>query len=175
MPLKKGVIHIYTGDGKGKTTASMGLAARAAGTGLKVLICQFLKDDRTGELNVLEKSDNIEIISYPHKIKFIKYMTEEEVAQNKKDHQEYFNKVVAAAQDKDLLIMDEFMAAYNYDMIEKAPALEFLRNKPEKLEVVLTGRDAPDEIRELAAYITNMTKIRHPYDMRLSARKGIEL
>ena len=162
MPLKKGVIHIYTGDGKGKTTASMGLAARAAGTGLKVLICQFLKDDRTGELNVLE-------------IKFIKYMTEEEVAQNKKDHQEYFNKVVAAAQDKDLLIMDEFMAAYNYYMIEKAPALEFLRNKPEKLEVVLTGRDAPDEIRELAAYITNMTKIRHPYDMGLSARKGIEL
>ena len=170
-----GLIHIYTGEGKGKTTAAMGLAIRAAGSGKRVLIAQFLKNAGSCELKILRQIKEIELYSYNKKIKFIKYMSDEEKLQTAIDTKAYFDRVIEKSFDKDVLIMDEFMAAYNYEMLDRERSVAFLKNKPEQLEVVLTGRNAPAEVRELADYISNIQKERHPFDKGIAARRGIEL
>jgi cob(I)yrinic acid a,c-diamide adenosyltransferase len=171
-----GLIHIYTGDGKGKTTAAIGLAVRTAGSGGKVLFSQFLKDGSSSEIKLLNKIDNINCISYKHKIKFIKDMSSEEFDSALKHNACYFDEIreEAVKNNYSLFIMDEFIAAYNFGLIDKAKAMEFLETKPSWLEVVLTGRDAPAKICNIADYISEIKKIKHPFDIGVYARKGIE-
>lgn len=171
----EGKIHIYTGDGKGKTTAAMGLAVRAAGSGMKVYIAQLLKDGSSSELNILRKIENITCHSCEKNFGFIKYMNQETLKEAKEYYRKYFREVIDEAKSVDLLVLDEFMAAYQYDMIDREEALYFLKNKPKNLEIVLTGRNVPSEIAHLADYLTDCKMVKHPYTQGLPARKGIEL
>lgn len=172
----KGLIHIYCGDGKGKTTAAIGLAVRAVGSDMKVVFTQFMKGNSSSEINVLEKIENINLIFCDKQFGFVWNMTRQEKEEAKIEYTKQFEKTVRYAIDNnaDLLIMDEFMSCFELQFIDNKKALEFLKNKPENLEIVLTGRNPSKELCDLADYITDMQKIKHPFDNGLIARKGIE-
>ncbi len=172
----KGLIHIYCGDGKGKTTAAIGLAVRAVGSDMKVVFTQFMKGNSSNEINVLEKIENINLIFCDKQFGFVWNMTRQEKEEAKIEYTKQFEKTVRYAIDNnaDLLIMDEFMSCFELQFIDNKKALEFLKNKPENLEIVLTGRNPSKELCDLADYITDMQKIKHPFDNGLIARKGIE-
>ncbi|MDO4260800.1 MAG: cob(I)yrinic acid a,c-diamide adenosyltransferase [Eubacteriales bacterium] len=174
--LKKGCLQIYCGDGKGKTTAAVGLAVRAAGTGLKVLFCQVMKDGTSGEVEMLKKLG----VSYQcctDRFGFFWNMTDAQKEEAAKAYTDVFLDAAAQAraEDYDLFVVDEFMSAYNHGLIDQKKALTFLMERPERLEIVLTGRDPGEELLELADYVTEMRKIKHPFDRGIPARRGIEL
>lgn len=175
--MKKGLIHIYCGDGKGKTTAAIGLCVRAAGCGMKVILTQFMKSGTSNEIKVLKELPNVTFTCVEKHLGFFWDMTEEEKEEAKMLYRKLFSEVtkLAVEQEADLLVMDEFMSAYHYGWIDQKEALLFLQNKPEKLEVVLTGRDPGEELIALADYVTEMKKIKHPFEQGIPARKGIEL
>ncbi len=176
--MDNGLIHIYCGDGKGKTTAAMGLAIRAAGRKKKVFITQFLKCGKSGELISLEKLDEY-ITFFPGKPvnKFVWNMNEEEKLQAKIEHTKRFQEIkdIINKEEYDLLILDEIIATINNEFIELNDVIEFLRNKPKSLEVVMTGRDPKDELVELSNYVTEMKCIKHPFKEGIPSRVGIEL
>ncbi|MCI8852029.1 MAG: cob(I)yrinic acid a,c-diamide adenosyltransferase [Lachnospiraceae bacterium] len=174
--MKKGLLHIYCGDGKGKSTAAVGLAVRAAGSGLRVLFCQCMKDGTSGEVSMLQKL-GIPYCCCQEKFGFFWNMTEEQKEQAAHAYTHLFEDAARRAEEEglDLLIVDEFMSAYNHGLIYQKTALEFLKNRPQSLEVVLTGRDPSPELLELADYVSEIRKVKHPYDRGISARKGIEL
>lgn len=174
--MERGLMHIYCGDGKGKTTAAIGLAVRSAGSGKKVLIARFLKNEHSGELNALEHVPGLEVLHLKKSFGFYKSLSEEEKQKCREMYRELWNTATekAVSGQFDMLVMDEFMAAYRYGMIEKDTALEFLREKPPGLEVVLTGRDPSEELLELADYVSEIRKVKHPFDRGIVARKGIE-
>lgn len=175
--MELGLIHIYCGDGKGKTTASMGLGMRAAGRNMKVLLTQFLKDNTTGELASIEKlGENFEVFKGAPVKKFFKFMTPEEQIATKKEHEERFRVVTKKAIDEkfDLLIMDEIIASVNLDLIPLDEVVEFLKNKPKGLEVVLTGRNPNEKLVEIADYVSEIKAIKHPYEKGINSRIGIE-
>lgn len=175
--MKKSCIHIYCGDGKGKSTAAMGLALRAAGSGQKVVLTQFLKSGSSSELNILRQLPQVQVMGCEKKFGFLWNMTEEQKAEAKKAYTELFFQVTETAvrEHAFLLVMDEFMAAYNHEMLDREAALAFLRERPEDLEVVLTGRDPAPELLELTDYVSEIQKRKHPFDEGLPARKGIEM
>lgn len=175
--MKKSCIHIYCGDGKGKSTASMGLAVRAAGFGQKVIVTQFLKDGSSSELTILRNIPGIQVMICEKKFGFIWNMSEEQKAEARAAYTDLFRRVTRRAVEEQafLLVMDEFVAAYNHDMIEKEEAMQFLKEKPDTLEVVLTGRDPAPELVKLADYVSEICKRKHPFDQGIPARKGIEL
>ncbi len=169
-----GLIHIYTGDGKGKTTAALGLAIRAAGAGKRVLFTQFLKGDGSSEIKVLKTIENIETAHCNTVRGFWKNLSNEQKAQAKEDYSNFFASVISRAINYDLLILDEIISACNRGAVAETELVDFLRNKPDKLEVVLTGRDASEELLALADYVSEMRKIKHPFDQGIRARSGIE-
>lgn len=171
-----GLIHIYCGDGKGKTTASLGLSIRAAGRGQNVLIVRFLKTDDTGELPSLARIPNIEVTPCDRSFGFTFQMDEETMVEAKRYYRNRFQTASEKANSGgyDLLILDEIMSAYNYDMVEKEEVIQFLKNKPKELEVVLTGRDPARELLGLADYVSEIRKIKHPFEQGIPAREGIE-
>lgn len=172
----KGLIHIYTGDGKGKSTASVGLTIRCAGHGDNVTFTQFLKNDRSSELKILEGIENIHLIHAEKTFGFVWNMNEEE----KKEAKEVYTKLLKAAVNdavenhSRLLVLDEIIATYNHDLVDRDFLLQFLKEKPEELEVVMTGRDPQNELIDIADYVSNIQKIKHPFDKGIPARVGIE-
>lgn len=168
----KGLVHIYTGDGKGKTTAAMGLACRAAGAGLRVLIAQFLKGRDTGELVSLKKL-GIPVLRTDVK-KFIPYMSEEEKAACKVGQENCFQEVCSQMEQYDLVVLDEALGAATMGMLNMNALLDCVRNKPQTTELVLTGRDAPQALIDCADYVSDIHCIKHPYEKGTPARKGIE-
>lgn len=172
----KGLIHIYCGDGKGKTTASMGLAVRGIGSGMNVVVTQFMKGDSSSEIKVLEKLDNLSLIYCKKRFGFVWNMTPEQKIEAAKAYLEQFEAAVKLATETqaDMLVMDEFMSCYNYGFIDNERAIEFLKNKPDKLEIILTGRDPKPELIEIADYVSEIKKIKHPFDSGVNARRGIE-
>jgi cob(I)alamin adenosyltransferase len=178
MADRKGLIHIYTGDGKGKTTASIGLAVRAAGQGLKVLFVQFFKEDKvkSGEKEIFRSQiEGIELIrsNVRHPF-FTGENTDEEAV--RASVSETFEKACTKAieEDVDLLVFDESIGAVNGTWLNIDDLMAFLTNRPPHMEVVLTGRSAPVELVKLADYVTEMLAIKHPFDCGHKARKGIE-
>lgn len=171
-----GLIHIYTGDGKGKTTASLGLAVRCAGHGNRVLIVQFLKSRPTGELKSLALIPGIELLRGKETKKFTFQMTPEEKREVLREHTALFAQVQkkVRAEKPDLLILDEIIGACNTGVFDKELLLDFLRHKPAELEVVLTGRNPAPELTELADYVSEICKRKHPFDKGIPARTGIE-
>ena len=171
-----GLIHIYCGDGKGKTTAAVGLAVRCAGRGNKVLLVQFLKSRDSGELYSLAKLPDIEVMRGKESKKFTFQMNEEEKHVLLIEHNKMFEQVLAKIKNGgySLLILDEVIGALNAKVFEMPKLIEFLRHKPENLEVVLTGRNPAPELVEIADYVSEMRKVKHPMDRGIMAREGIE-
>jgi cob(I)alamin adenosyltransferase len=171
-----GLIHIYCGDGKGKTTAAVGLAVRCVGRGNKVLLVQFLKSRDSGELYSLAKLPDIEVMRGKESKKFTFQMNEEEKHALLIEHNKMFEQVLAKIKNGgySLLILDEVIGALNAKVFEMPKLIEFLRHKPENLEVVLTGRNPAPELVEIADYVSEMRKVKHPMDKGIMAREGIE-
>ena len=169
-----GLVHIYCGDGKGKTTAAVGLAVRAAGAGKKVVFTQFFKDGSSSEIKVLQGVGNVQIHHCNTVRGFWKRMSDAQKARASEDYTRLFSDVTRSAMDADLLILDEIVSACNHGTLAETAVTDFLRQKPEKLEVVLTGRNPSEHLLRLADYVTHMQKIKHPYDRGIAARKGIE-
>lgn len=174
--MEKGLIHIYSGDGKGKTTAAIGLAVRAAGSGKKVLFVQFLKGSNTGELNTLKLIPSITVLRNSKNYGFFCTLSKEE--QNKvtrENNDNFFTaKALALNGSVDLIIFDEILDAINLEAIDCESVENFIINKPCSLELVLTGRNPDKILMETADYHTEMIKIKHPYDKGIKARPGIE-
>lgn len=171
-----GCIHLYCGDGKGKTTAAMGLAVRAAGSGCRVLVLQFLKDGKSSELRVLRNVPGIHVLDGQPVKKFTFQMNSDEKQACKLQHTAALQEAIAVAEREstDLLILDECLGAIGSGTLDESVVLDFLRHKPAHLEVVLTGRDPSDALIELADYVSEIRKIKHPFDQGLAARMGIE-
>lgn len=173
--METGMVHLYIGDGKGKTTAALGLLARAYGAGLSCLFVQFLKGGETAELKMLEKL-GVPVIRTEDVKKFVAFMDEKELELCKKSHQECFEKLLDTVkkQNVDLVVLDEALDAVSLGMVSEAELVNFLKHQKGTTEVVLTGRNPGQAMVELADYITEMKKIKHPYEQGVTARKGIE-
>lgn len=170
----KGLIHIYCGDGKGKTTAAVGLAVRAAGRGKRVLISRFLKTEDSGEVKMLRLLPGVTVLPCERTFGFLFRMSEEEKREAAAYFQGQFDKTAAMAADYDLLILDEIMASVSGNVVSEESVLQFLDHKPESLEVVLTGRNPSEELQARADYISEIRAVRHPFEKGIAAREGIE-
>ena len=170
-----GMVHVYCGDGKGKTTAAMGLALRCAGNGGKVYIYQFLKNGSSGECSGLNGIEGVTMAEGFQSAKFVWNMNEEEKAEAAAYYKNKFREITALVRDGyDMLILDELRAAVGYDFVPIGEVLSFLKSKPDGLEVVMTGRNPDERLIEAADYVSEIRKIKHPYDKGIQARKGIE-
>ena len=170
-----GLIHLYCGDGKGKTTAAAGLALRAAGAGRRVLFVQFFKNGDSSELVPLRALANVAVSVSDRRHGFFKHMDTAEQEAAASDYSALLTDALRAAREGvELLVLDEAVSACNHGMISETQLLRFLREKPEGLEVVLTGRNPSPALLSAADYVTEMKKIKHPYDRGIPARKGIE-
>ncbi len=169
-----GLIHIYTGEGKGKTTAAMGLTLRAVGREASVCLVQFMKSSETGELLSLAKFPRVTISRSSEKLGFSFHLDEEGKEKLKAINNGLLTSAIKQAGKYDLLILDEVICAYTFGFLDKDLLCRFLETKPKNLEVVLTGRGAPDELIALADYVSEIRKVKHPYDRKIAARYGIE-
>lgn len=178
MPtLNKGYVQIYTGNGKGKTTAAVGLGVRAAGDGFNVYMVQFLKGGSTGELNSIKKLEpNFKLFRFEKPRGFFWTLTNEEKEELKNEIGEAFNFCYTAAKEKkcDVLIMDEIMGAISNKLVTEDDVIELINNKDENVEIILTGRNVPEKLAGNANLITEMKDIKHYFNEGVPARKGIE-
>jgi cob(I)alamin adenosyltransferase len=169
----EGLVQIYTGDGKGKTTAAAGLAVRAAGTGLRVLFAQFLKGRPTGEIEPLKKL-GVTVIRSEDVTKFIPQMSPAELEKCRLGQHETLDAVKEGIAGSDVVILDEVFGAIAAGMIEIGDIISLIEQRPRGTEIVLTGRGAPARLVALADYVSDIKAVKHPYDKGVMARKGIE-
>jgi len=175
MPrLEKGLVQVYTGDGKGKSSAAFGLALRAIGRGLKVYIIQFIKGGFDyGELYIVDKLPNLTLRAFGRG----KFVTEKPPAkvdiESAEEALALAEKVVKSG-EYDIVILDEINVALNLNLIKTEKVVKLMKDKPKHVELILTGRYAPDEITEVADLVTEMREVKHPYNKGFQARKGIE-
>ncbi|MEX1307427.1 MAG: cob(I)yrinic acid a,c-diamide adenosyltransferase [Eubacteriales bacterium] len=173
--MEKGYIQIYTGDGKGKTTAAFGLALRCAGRGNHVLIVQFMKKMDTGELKAIEPIENIEVLRVCQTVRFSFEWTKEEKAQERENALQMLKTLQSRmTKDIDLLVLDEALGAISAGVLTEEELLGLIDKKPEHVEIVLTGRNCPDGLRKRADLITEMRPEKHYMTCGVKARKGIE-
>lgn len=168
--------HIYYGDGKGKTTAAIGLAVRAAGSKMKVLFVQFLKTEFSGERHILSHTENVTLTFCPLELKFTFDMDDKEKAQAAKIFKGIFDNAVTTAltEKYDMVVLDEVFEAINAHMLYESEVYEFITNAPSSMEIVMTGHNPPQKFMDCADYITEFKKIKHPYDRGITGRIGIE-
>ena len=175
--MERGLVQVYTGDGKGKTTAAFGQALRALGRGLKVVVIQFLKSNESGEvLYIRNNIPGMELHRFNSQEKFIRSMNNKELDQLKKETIsgfEFAGKIIAGNKC-DVLILDECLGAVNNGFITVPELINLIKSKPDTMEIVLTGRDASTELIEAADLVTEMKKIKHPFNEGIAARTGIE-
>ena len=176
MKRETGYIHIYCGNGKGKTTTGMGLCTRAAGFGYRVLIYQFMKNNKTSERKILEQVPNITFIDGLEQEKFSFQMTPEEKEQRRQYYEQQFNLITQIAREEhyDILFCDELIYTIRAGLFTESILTDYLKNKPENLEIILTGQDPSQELMTLADYVSEIRKIKHPFDQGIHARPGIE-
>lgn len=171
--MEKGFIHVYTGPGKGKTTAALGLGLRAIGAGFKVHMIQFMKGRRYSELNALENIPNFTISQYGRD-EFVSKENPKQIDIDLAKKGYLHAKNVIKNGKYDLIILDEINVAVEYNLIHIEDLMKLIKEKPEKLELVLTGRYAHPEIIKIADVVTEMLEIKHPYQQGITARKGID-
>lgn len=190
------MIHIYHGDGKGKTTAAIGLSVRALGNEIPVLFLQFLKSGGSGEMRILQELEGIRVITPAAFFGFFKNMTEEQKELAVEDYSFMLDHVTELLEDSlaneelfglpmvdedeerptALIVLDEVLHAVNTDLIAEHNLLAHIKawQAMGNVEIVLTGRNPSPGLVQIADYITNMTKERHPFDEGIYARSGIE-
>jgi len=167
----KGLVHVYTGDGKGKTTAALGLAMRAVGQGMKVSFIQFVKGLPCGEHFFVQQFKPFEIVQISVGDSFKK--SKEHLSQEAQQTLAYAEREIASGK-YDLVILDEIFIAIDQGSITVKQVLDLLDAKPVSVELVLTGRKAPPEIVQRADLVTEMLMIKHPFTEGTGARRGIE-
>ena len=169
-----GLVHVYCGEGKGKSTAAVGLAVRAVGAGLSVMFAQFLKNGRSSEIRMLEKL-GVDVRLASARAKFSFSMTDAEKEAARDENTRFLQGLVPSLEGVDLLILDEAVNACRLGLIDADVLHAFVEDKPETLELVLTGRGPDDFLLGHADYITNMECVRHPLAHDgIKARKGVE-
>jgi len=171
---KEGLIIVHTGNGKGKTTAALGLAFRAVGQNMKVLIVQFIKGKwKYGEMVAAKKlGNNPEIYAMGEGFTWDTQNRERDMQKAREAFDFGIRKI--REENYDMLIFDEINYVTSYGYLSVDLVIEFLKNKPKKLHVVLTGRDADPKLIEIADLVTEMKEIKHPYKKGIKAQKGIE-
>lgn len=167
-----GYLHIYCGDGKGKTTASLGLAMRAAGAGMKVCFVQFMKGGETAELDTLKLIPNISVHRCNKEYGFLWNMSDSEKAEITDTHNELLT--TAFNSGADLVVLDEFNFAYSSGLMDKVLAEKLILDNKDSCEIVLTGRDPAEIFIQEADYVSEICCVKHPYEKGVTARKGIE-
>lgn len=170
--LKKGFVHIYTGDGKGKTTAALGLALRAAGAGLKVYICQFMKNGRYGEIKTLSKIKGIKIEQFGRGC-FVKNNPKKKDIECAREGLEKAASCVSSGR-YDVVILDELNVAVKLGLIALEDVIGLIDLRPIFVELVLTGRDCPSKLFKYADIVTCMKEVKHHYNNGIKSRRGIE-
>lgn len=167
-----GKIHIYTGNGKGKTTAALGLALRAAGAGKNIFIAQFVKGMHYSELVSLEKHENITVKQYGRSC----FIEQEPVIEDILAAQAGFTEVkeIIIQANYNVVILDEIFIALYFKLIKANDLMTFIKSKPENVELILTGRYATDQFIDIADLVTEMKEIKHYYNNKIPARLGIE-
>lgn len=172
--LQHGLVQVYTGEGKGKTTCAFGLALRAVGQGFQVYLIQFLKGQETGELRAARRlAPELSVAGFgrPGLVNLKNPAPEDlDLARQALD----LARRVIAAGDHDLVILDEINVALAYNLIPLNEVVEMVRQRPPWVEVVLTGRGAPPEILESADLVTEMVPVKHYWEAGIKARRGIE-
>lgn len=173
--LKKGFIQVYTGNGKGKTTAALGQAIRSSGSGMKSLIIQFMKDFPYGELRALKSLEPLITIEQYGNDTFV---FEKRPPEDKE--KEEIQRGLKRAQDAllsgeyDLVILDEICVCFYFGLLNLDDVMPLPSMKPENVELILTGRYCPEEILDMADLVTDMREIKHYYQKGITSRKGIE-
>ncbi len=170
--MEKGYIHIYTGNGKGKTTAAIGLAIRAAGAGKKVFIGQFVKGMEYSELKILKTIPNIRVELLGKECFIEKEPSEEDIQLARKGLETCG--VILSRGDYDLVILDEITIALYFKLFDLDEVIHVLKNKAHHVEVVLTGRYADDKLIEMADLVSEMKEIKHYYSQGILSREGID-
>ena len=171
--MEKGYVHLYTGDGKGKTTAAFGLVLRAAGHGLTSYVGQFMKGQRYGEVEALAENPLVTVEQYGDPVCFRR---EEVTAAHVAMAEKGLERAAGAMRSGryDLVVLDELNVALWFGLLKTDAVLALLADKPESLEMVLTGRRAPEELVAAADLVTEMREMRHYYTQGVLARDGIE-
>ena len=169
-------LHLYTGDGKGKTTAAMGLALRALGHERRVLIAQFVKNGRSGELEALRKFPSAHVVEVTPIKKFTFKMTPEEREEARAQQEQELEQLLELTrrEQPQLMVFDELAIAAHLGLVSEEAMWRLIDAGLEYGEVVTTGRSAPDSLKARADYVTELVKRRHPYDEGLKARLGVE-
>ena len=167
----KGLIHVYTGKGKGKTTAALGLALRAVGQGMKVIVIQFVKGRTCGEHLFAAKYHPFDIVqlnigdSFTQTLDELRPVTEQTLA---------FAEEAMLGDSYDMVILDEIFVAVSKGLITTEQVKDLMNKKPEGVELILTGRGASEEIIRQADLVTEMTAVKHPLTKGITVRRGIE-
>ncbi len=171
-----GLIQIYTGEGKGKTTASVGLSVRAAGRGLKVLFAQYLKSGDSGEVNILGKISGLDYMQVNKNPKFLWKASEDDRIVMYDENNNSLDVLMDSIKENkyDLIIMDEMIHCINKNIVDINKLRSFLESDLRRCEVVLTGRDAPGWLIDIADLVTEMKAVKHPYSGGMRSREGIE-
>lgn len=170
------MLHLYYGDGKGKTTCAFGLALRALGRGWTVTVVQFLKSENTGERAALRALAGATLLPLPEQVPFSFRMTEEEREAARAQYLDWCGEALALAQagKARLLLLDEACAAVETGLLPLSALTELLDALPPETEVVLTGRNPAEELLQRADYVTRFAAEKHPYETGVAAREGIE-
>ncbi|HEC89190.1 MAG: cob(I)yrinic acid a,c-diamide adenosyltransferase [Thermoplasmata archaeon] len=170
---QRGFIHVYTGPGKGKTTAALGLALRATGANMKIHMVQFMKGRRYSEIDAIENIPNF-TISQHGRDEFVSKENPEKIDIDLAREGFNYAKKIIEENRYDVVILDEINVAVDYNLIPLEDVIKLMQDKPEKLELVLTGRYAHPEIIKNADLVTEMLDIKHPFQKGILARKGID-
>ncbi|HJA93413.1 MAG TPA: cob(I)yrinic acid a,c-diamide adenosyltransferase [Candidatus Eisenbergiella merdipullorum] len=177
--MEKGLIHLYTGEGKGKTTAAVGLAVRAAGAGKKVAFVQFMKGRDTGELHSLCRIPGIEILRSDRDFGFYPHMTDAQKEELTRIHNSLLKQTLTwtLGGEADVVVLDEVTYPLNWNLLDETLLRRLLSrtdDKPYFPEIVCTGRDPQEWLVDCADYVTRMECVKHPFDRGIGAREGIE-
>ncbi|HVQ01857.1 MAG TPA: cob(I)yrinic acid a,c-diamide adenosyltransferase [Candidatus Thermoplasmatota archaeon] len=173
MATQKGLVHVYTGDGKGKTTAAIGLGIRAVGAGLRVHMIQFMKGRRYSEIDAIEKIPGFTVIQFGRD-EFVSKKKPEQIDIDLAQKGLAHAREVLRKHEYDVVILDEISVAVDYDLISVTDVLNLIAMKPDPMELILTGRYARPEVVEKADLVSEVLEIKHPYQKGVPCRKGID-
>lgn len=173
--MKNSCVQIYCGDGKGKTTAAVGLAVRASGAKLSVFFMQFMKSGTSSEMGQLEAMEHVTVSAVENPFGFTWNMTEDEKRSLRKKNTEAVIQCIKDVEEKqyDVMILDEIIAAYNNELVDQKLVEQLVQNHGET-EVVLTGRNPDDKLTQMSDYVSEIKAVKHPYENGVNARYGIE-